>query len=116
MDLDWEIAATGDFNGDGNTDILWRNYGTGKYSGWNCIWYMDGEVITGYGQRAVGIIGYGYPERVMDSGLGDRRGGGLQQRRAYGYPVAELRQRDLLGWNCIWYMDGEVITGYAKVR
>ncbi len=27
-DLNWQIGDTGDFNSDGNTDILWRNYAT----------------------------------------------------------------------------------------
>ena len=46
-DLDWRIGATGDFNGDGMTDILWRNYGTGALQGYNLIWYMDGAVRQG---------------------------------------------------------------------
>jgi hypothetical protein len=25
MPLDWQVAASGDFNGDGRTDIAWRN-------------------------------------------------------------------------------------------
>ena len=41
-DTAWEIAATGDFNNDGQTDILWRYYGTGAYQGLNDIWYMNG--------------------------------------------------------------------------
>ena len=32
-DTAWEIAGTGDFNKDGNTDILWRYYGTGRTRG-----------------------------------------------------------------------------------
>jgi hypothetical protein len=36
--LNWDIVGTGDFNGDGNTDILWRNYSTGE----NAIWLMNG--------------------------------------------------------------------------
>jgi hypothetical protein len=36
--LDWEIAGTGDLNGDGQTDILWRN----KNSGAVVVWYMTG--------------------------------------------------------------------------
>jgi hypothetical protein len=30
----WTIAATGDFNGDGHSDILWRNPSTGALSDW----------------------------------------------------------------------------------
>lgn len=45
-DTAWEIAGTGDFNGDGSTDILWRYYGTGAYQGLNDIWYMNGTVFV----------------------------------------------------------------------
>jgi hypothetical protein len=36
--LNWDIVGTGNFNGDGNTDILWRNYSTGE----NAVWLMNG--------------------------------------------------------------------------
>jgi hypothetical protein len=37
-DTSWEIVGTGDFNNDGNTDILWRNKATGGV----VAWYMNG--------------------------------------------------------------------------
>jgi hypothetical protein len=37
-DMTWSIAGVGDFNADGNQDILWRNTSTGA----NYVWYMDG--------------------------------------------------------------------------
>jgi len=42
--LDWQIVGTGDFNLDGELDILWRRYSDGQ----NMIWYMAGVVRTGY--------------------------------------------------------------------
>jgi hypothetical protein len=42
-DLNWRIVGTGDFNKDGNVDILWRN----SSSGANYIWYMNGATHTG---------------------------------------------------------------------
>jgi len=42
-DTNWHIAGTGDFNGDGKVDILWRSYADGR----NAVWYMDGMSITG---------------------------------------------------------------------
>src|SRR5262249_21738332 len=38
-------VATGDFNGDGRGDILWRNQNTGQ----NVIWLMNGTTIIGGG-------------------------------------------------------------------
>ena len=40
-DQNWKIAGTGDFNGDGKSDILWRNTSTGD----NAIW-KSGDAAT----------------------------------------------------------------------
>ena len=101
-DLDWKIAGTGDFNNDGQMDILWRNYGAGDYSGWNVIWYMTGE----------GISGYGYLYGISDL---DWRIAGTGDFNADGYMDIVWRyygSGDLQGWNCVWYMQGEGIIGY----
>lgn len=46
MDLsnttNWVVGATADFNGDGQTDIVWRNYNTGA----NVLWLMNNGVRT----------------------------------------------------------------------
>ncbi|PWB78986.1 MAG: hypothetical protein C3F08_07640 [Candidatus Methylomirabilota bacterium] len=39
----WQIAGTGDYDNDGNVDILWRYNGAG---GTNVIWYMNGVAWT----------------------------------------------------------------------
>jgi hypothetical protein len=44
LDPNWAIAGTGDFNGDGKVDILWRYYGAGGY---NYVWYMNRVTYTG---------------------------------------------------------------------
>ncbi len=42
-DWDWEPVATGDFNGDGKQDIVWRNSIRGRV----IVWFMDGVNRTG---------------------------------------------------------------------
>ncbi|WP_016950397.1 Calx-beta domain-containing protein [Anabaena sp. PCC 7108] len=44
-DNNWHIVGSGDFNLDGNADILWRNYATGQ----NVIWKMSGTTHTSEG-------------------------------------------------------------------
>jgi hypothetical protein len=34
VDLAWQVAGIGDFNGDGHSDILWRNSSTGQVNDW----------------------------------------------------------------------------------
>jgi hypothetical protein len=38
----WVVAETGDFNGDGKGDILWRDNGSGN----TAIWFMNGVQIS----------------------------------------------------------------------
>jgi hypothetical protein len=38
----WRESKLGDFNGDGKTDLFWRNAATGQ----NAIWLMDGDRIA----------------------------------------------------------------------
>jgi len=40
-DTNWQIIAVGDYDGDGKSDILWRNLSTGE----NYLYPMDGTVI-----------------------------------------------------------------------
>lgn len=42
-DTNWRMAGTGDFNFDGQLDIVWRDYSTGQ----NAVWYMDGITYLG---------------------------------------------------------------------
>jgi serralysin len=36
----WHVEGTGDFNGDGKSDILWQND-----DGTPAIWFMDGRTL-----------------------------------------------------------------------
>ncbi len=43
LPLNWQLAATGDFNADGKPDIVWRNISSQKI----VIWTMNGNAKTG---------------------------------------------------------------------
>jgi subtilisin-like proprotein convertase family protein len=40
-DVNWQMAGTGDFNGDAKPDILWRH----DLSGQNVVWFMNGNTL-----------------------------------------------------------------------
>jgi hypothetical protein len=42
-DMNWEIRATGDINGDGSPDIVWQNRATGMMA----VWYFSGATRIG---------------------------------------------------------------------
>ena len=42
-DINWKVVAIADFNGDGNSDLLWRH----QVNGQNEVWFMDGVTQTG---------------------------------------------------------------------
>jgi len=66
----WTIVGTGDFNGDGKTDILWENPNAGV-----TVWFMNGATMTSWQYLINGPTGAGRcgtrsksPLRRRDSG------------------------------------------------
>mgnify|MGYP001055925794 CR=1 FL=1 len=100
-DLSWEIAGTSDFNGDGKTDILWRNYGTGPFQGMNDIWFMDGTTFVSESLFSV-IPDTGW--RVVATADFNSDGKTDILWRYHG-------EGALQGMNLIWFMDGPVPQG-----
>jgi hypothetical protein len=41
-DLDWRVRGLGDFNGDGQADVLWQKQGTGDLY----VWFMNGATVV----------------------------------------------------------------------
>jgi subtilisin-like proprotein convertase family protein len=44
-DVNWQMAGTGDFNGDAKPDVLWRH----DVSGQMVVWFMNGHTLVGGG-------------------------------------------------------------------
>ena len=45
---DWHVQSVGDFNGDGNSDVLWRQDGSGQVY----VWEMEGLQVKAEGAVA----------------------------------------------------------------
>ncbi|MBF0536921.1 MAG: VCBS repeat-containing protein [Nitrospirae bacterium] len=86
-----------DFNGDGNSDLLWRNAVTGDVY----IWFMSGTTITGGNFAAKGV-----PKDWNINAAGDFDGDGKSDI---------LWQNTTTGDVYIWLMDGTTIKGGAYV-
>jgi hypothetical protein len=96
LDTAWEIAGAGDFDGDKDTDILWRYYGTGPYQGLNLVWYMNG---TSFGSEAVFSLVSDTNWRIVGTGDFDGDKDMDILWRYYGTGAYQ-------GLNVVWYMNG----------
>jgi len=89
-DVNWYVAASGDFNADGKPDILWRH----GLSGRNVVWIMDGVV------RTTGM--FLNPDIMADTGW---RMVGAADFNADGWNDI-LWRHAYSGKTVIWYMNG----------
>ena len=94
MPASWSAAGTGDFNGDGNSDILWRD-GSGDIA----IWEMNGTTILNPSTTGVGSLSTVWT--VAETG--DFNGDGK----------SDILWHDSSGDLAIWYMNGTTITSGA---
>ena len=59
-DRSWKIEAVADMNGDGRSDLIWRNYGTGIDAGANAIWYIKDNNLTPTSAPAVAGVDHDF--------------------------------------------------------
>jgi hypothetical protein len=83
----WVLQSTGDFNGDGKKDLLWRQTGTGIIS----IWLMNGGTILSISS------GWSAPTDWLVRGCGDFDGDGKADI---------LWQQSGTGAGSVWRMNG----------
>jgi hypothetical protein len=91
----WVVQdGSGDYNGDGNTDVLWRDTATGDIA----TWIMDGGRIAGGG-----IFTYGVANDIqIQNGSGDFNGDGKSD---------VLLRNNTTGDVTVWLMNGSAIAG-----
>jgi hypothetical protein len=91
----WSIVGTGDFNGDGKSDILWRDTG-----GNVAIWEMNGTTILNQATSFVANVSGNW----AIYGNGDYNGDGY----------SDILWRDSSGNVAIWEMNGTTILNQAS--
>jgi FG-GAP-like repeat len=92
----WSIKGTGDFNGDGKTDILWQDT-----SGNVAIWQMNGTAILNQNSSFVANV----PGLWSIQLTGDFNGDGR----------SDILWRDISGNALIWFINGTMISSTASV-
>ena len=83
----WQIKGSGDFNGDGKSDIVWQGQ-----DGNPAIWLMDGTTVTG-----VGAVGFNPGASWHVVGTGQFNNGDIN---------ADILWQDDFGQAGVWLMDG----------
>ena len=94
---DWNVVGTGDFDGDGRADLLWRNLATGE----NRIWFMTGTSLVPDGQPTVSVSTVWSVVATEDFD-GDGK-------------TDILWRNSSSGANALWFMDGTTLRPDSDV-
>jgi hypothetical protein len=100
----WSLVSSRDFNGDGQTDLVWHNGATGETQ----LWYLNGRGVIGR-TRVLGETGrtamVGAPWRI--TGSNDFDGDGSADL---------LWHNEATGESQIWFMNGRSVVRRATVE
>jgi hypothetical protein len=91
----WQEVGTGDFNGDGHSDILWQNT-----NGQVAIWEMNGTNVIG-----MAVVGANPGPSWQEVGTGNFNGDGH----------SDILFQNTSGQVAIWEMNGTNVIGAAAV-
>ncbi len=95
LNLASDLKTSKSLNGDGKTDLIWRNYGTGE----NVAWLMDGASITSGSNLPLVPTDWDFAQTELN---GDGKTDLIW--RNYG-----------TGENVAWLMDGASITSGSNL-
>lgn len=96
-DTNWKVVGSGDLNGDGYSDLVWRNSATGDLF----AWWMQGMQAMDWGPLSI--------SRIADptwniAAVGDLNGDGKSDL---------VWQNDVSGQLVAWFMDGYTVTSFT---
>ena len=95
----WVVGGIGDFNGDGNDDIIWRN----TISGQNVVWYMNNATRTSL--ASLPTLANNATNNWVIGGIGDFDGNGTPDI---------VWRNTISGQNVVWYMNNATRTGIGS--